>query len=333
MSYVASRPLTGADAQLLSAVIAIRAVRDGTGNITGQNLSALCLTDPAGAVAALTDVGWLFAGDPLTGDPEAPVTVTVPNLPDELPVSNNARSRVSGWMTRTLAAKPVKKASPQARLAALFLAAHSSNDRRGVVPDEMPMHCRQALPELVSNGFVVDLADDHYLLDESVSHLSGMHPRSHDDTALLRRRWEVWKDGVSPALRRHAEAVENCSLCALPLESVAPAFLQTGLPLQTPHKVRASYGAWKDTQPDRGPRAAEFAAAWRAEHGHGPSITQLCSGLGWPLQSRELRTFIIKRLVANEWLTHTFPVPWTLRPGAADQASGSLTPAFSADRK
>ncbi|MGW7489447.1 hypothetical protein [Streptomyces sp. NPDC054786] len=179
--------------------------------------------------------------------------------------------------------------------------------------------CRLALPELTSKGFVTDLADDRYLLDESVQHLSGMHPRSHDNMALLRIRWEVWKEGVSPALRRHAEAVEHCPLCALPLVRVAPAFMQQGLPMQARPKVRTAYGAWKDTQPDRGPCAAEFAARWRAEHGHGPSIMQLCSELGWPLESPELRAFIVERLVANAWLTHTFPVPWTLRPGTAGQ--------------
>ncbi|WJY43252.1 hypothetical protein QT196_39015 (plasmid) [Streptomyces sp. P9-2B-2] len=321
-------PLAGADAQLLAAVIAIRAARGRTGKITGQNLGSLRLTDAEGAVAALTALGWQFAGDPLGGDGETPVAVTVPNLAEALPLSGTARSRVSGWMNRTLAMKPVKKFSPQAQLAALFLAAHSSNDRHGVLPDEMPEHCRQALPDLMSEGFVVDLADDRYLLDESVRHLSGLHPRSHDSMAVVRVRWEVWKDGVSPALRRHAEAVEHCPLCALPLERVAQAFMQPGLPIQALPKVRTAYGAWKDTQPDRGHHAAEFAATWRAEHGHGPSITQLCSGLGWPVESRELRAFIVKRLVDNERLTHTFPVPWTLRPGKAAQESKTTAPVF-----
>ncbi|MFF4283180.1 hypothetical protein ACFY0Z_30910 [Streptomyces kronopolitis] len=329
LSYVAALPLVGADAQLLATVIAIRATRGRAGNTSGQDLGALRLTDPQGALAALTAMGWQFARDPLTGDTETRVAVTVPNLAENLPVSKTAGLRVSGWTTRTLAAEPVKKTSPAARLAALFLAAHSSNDRCGMVPDEMPAHCRQALPELLSTGFIADLADDRYQLEGSAGHLSGMHPRSHDDAVLVRRRWEVWKDGVSPALRRHAEAVEHCPLCALPLERVAQAFLQPALPLQTPHRVRAAYGEWKDTQPDRGPRAAEFAAAWRAAHGHGPSIAQLCSGLGWPPQPRELRAFIIKRLVANEWLTHTFPVPWTLRPGTAGQPGGTPAAACS----
>lgn len=328
LSYVASLPLTDADAQLLAAVIALRAAH-GRGSVTGQALGSARLASPEKAVDALSALGWQFAGDVLGGDDEPPVAVTVPNLAEELPLSKTAQSRVLRWVTRLFAVEQIVESSPSARLAALFLAAHSSNDCHGVLPDEMPEHCRQALPELMSNGFIVDLADDRYVLDASVQHLSGMHPRSHDSTALVRVRWEMWKDGVSPALRRHAEAVEHCPLCALPLERVAPAFMQQGLPLQAMAKVHTAYGAWKDTQPDRGPRAAEFAATWRAEHGHGPSIAQLCSGLGWPLESRDLRAYIVQRLVANEWLTHTFPVPWTLRPGKSVQENRPPAAVFS----
>lgn len=92
-------------------MIAIRSARCGTGNITGQDLGSLHLADAEGAVATLTARGWHFAGDPLDGDGETPVAVTVPNLPEELPVSRTARSRVSGWTNRTLAAKPAKKSS------------------------------------------------------------------------------------------------------------------------------------------------------------------------------------------------------------------------------
>lgn len=318
-------PLAGAEAQLLATVIAIRPARDRIRSITGQDLGAMCLTDPEGAVAALMAVGWQFTGNLLDGDGETRVAVTVPNLSEELPISRTARSRVSGWTSRTVAA--VKESSPQARLAALFLAAHSSNDRHGVLPDEMPEHCRQALPELMSKGFVADLADDRYVLDESVRHLSGL------SMGHVRLRWEVWKDGVSPALRRHAEAVERCSLCALSLDRVAQAFMQPGVPLEVLPKVRTAYGAWKDTQPDRGPRAAEFAASWRAEHGHGPSITQLCWGMGWRLKSCGLRRFIVERLVTDEWLTNTFPVPWTLRPGKAFQESRPPAAVFSCGRQ
>ncbi|MET7714426.1 hypothetical protein [Streptomyces sp. NPDC005407] len=76
--------------------------------------------------------------------------------------------------------------------------------------------------------------------------------------------------------------------------------MRDAVPAQFVPRVRTAYGAWKDTQPDRGPRAAQFAAAFRAEHSHGPSIKQLFEGLGWRVQQRELRNFITQRLIANE---------------------------------
>ncbi|MEW2615367.1 hypothetical protein AB0937_35335 [Streptomyces sp. NPDC047880] len=53
----------------------------------------------------------------------------------EAPVPVKVRSRVSGWTTRTPAAKSVKKAPPAARLAALFLASHASSKLHGTLPD------------------------------------------------------------------------------------------------------------------------------------------------------------------------------------------------------
>ncbi|WP_369228476.1 hypothetical protein AB5J52_48395 (plasmid) [Streptomyces sp. R39] len=316
---MASVQLAGADAQLLAVVIAVRAARAGSGNITGQDLDFLRLGDTRTAVAELASLGWQFAGDFLDGDRETPVAVSVPGLAEALAISRTTRSRVSGWTTRTLASKTLTKASPTARLAALFLAAHSSNNRYGVVPPEMPGHCRAALPELLDRGFLAELTDDRYLLDEDARRLSGMHPRSHDSTALVRLQWEAWKDGVSPALRRHAENVEHCPLCALPLEQVASAFMRPAVPMQIPLRVRNAYGAWKDSRPDRGPHSLRFAAAFRAQHQHGPSLKQLCEGMGWQVKSHELRSFIVQRLITNEWLTNTPPVPWTLRPGQAAQ--------------
>ncbi|GLW19783.1 hypothetical protein Stsp01_65260 [Streptomyces sp. NBRC 13847] len=63
---------------------------------------------------------------------------------------------------------------------------------------------------------------------------------------------------------------------------------------------------------------------FRAKHGHGPSYNQLCS-VGWDV-CRSVRGFIVQRLLSNEWLTDTSPVPWTLRPGQAAQALGIALP-------
>ncbi|MCZ4101083.1 hypothetical protein [Streptomyces sp. H39-C1] len=329
-------PLAGADPQLLAAVIAIRAARGGVGNFTGQDLQALRLTDAAAAVAAVVALGWHPQGDLLTGDPKTPVTVSVPELADEsdpkLPLGKQMRTRISGWTTRTLAAKPLKKASPAARLAALFLAAHSSRDRCGVLSTDLPEHCRAALPELLATGFLLEVDDTVYRLAETVRHLAGQYGSSHNDmpdegvpakvlaqAASDPLRWDVWKDQASVALRRHVEAVESCRLCKVRPDRVAEAFMSNVVPTQIWSKTLSAYGLWKCSQPDRGPRAAQWAADFRAAHGHGPSVKQLCDGLGWGQQNRDLRNFIVQRLIANEWLTNTGPVPWTLRPGKAAQ--------------
>ncbi|GAA2230190.1 hypothetical protein GCM10010104_24280 [Streptomyces indiaensis] len=47
--------------------------------------------------------------------------------------------------------------------------------------------------------------------------------------------------------------------------------------------------------------------------------------MGWDLKG-PLRGFVVKRLLANEWLAETGSVPWTLRPGPTAQAQGITLP-------
>jgi hypothetical protein len=324
--------------------VAIRAARSGVGNLTGIDLRSLKLTDPAQTVAVLRGLGWQIPDLLLDADPETPVPVTVPALPAEsdhpLPFGKQMRSRVSGWTTRTLASKPVKKTGPPTRLAALFLAAHPSSKLNGTLPADLPDACRTALPDLLSKNFLADISGDHYRLDAGLRHLAGLLPNAADPVKPAAPRpprrapeqpkispveWAQWKAKATPALRHHAEAVENCPVCALPLDQVAAAFTATRHLIPAPRYVREAYGSWKEQHPDRGPLAARFTVAFRAEHGHGPSYNQLCTGLGWDLP-RSLRTFIVRRLLGNEWLTETAPKPWTLRPGNTAQAHGIVLP-------
>lgn len=349
LSYVASLALPDPDAQLVAVVVAIRAARGGVGNITGADLSALRLGDARGAVDALRGLGWQADDALFSGDPTVPVAVTVPDLAQEaghpLPFGKNTRSRVSGWTTRALSAKPVKKLPPAGRLAGLFLAAHSTSKLLGQIPPDLPDACRVALPDLLRKGFLTELSEDRCRLDLAVRHLSGMRRPTEEERAaelsndegkaVVRAStpgflfdadaWTQWKSGVSPALRRHAEAVEYCAVCALPPERVAQAFTVPGRPQFFSKSTAVAYGAWKELHPDRGQMAAEFTVAFRSEHGHGPSFAQLGSGLGWQV-GRALRNFAVRRLLVNEWLTETGPVPWTLRPGQVAQAEGITLP-------
>ncbi|MCM2392013.1 hypothetical protein [Streptomyces albipurpureus] len=349
LSYVASLPLPGPDAHLVAVVVAIRAARGGVGNITGADLSALRLSDARGAVDALRGLGWQVEDVVFDGDPAAPVPVTVPDLAQEtdhpLSFGKNTRSRVSGWTTRALSAKPVRKLPPAARLAGLFLAAHSTSKLLGQIPPDLPEACRATLPDLLCKGFLAELSGDRCRLDPAVRHLSGMRHRTDTASAAEPPKsegkavvatstpgfqfdadaWTQWKSAATPALRRHAEAVEFCAVCALPPERVAQAFTAPGRPQFFSRNLKTAYGKWKDTQTDRGPLAAEFTVAFRSEHGHGPSYAQLCAGLSWEL-NRSLKSFVVGRLLANEWLTETGSVPWTLRPGQAAHAEGITLP-------
>ncbi|MET8676112.1 hypothetical protein ABZW18_00520 [Streptomyces sp. NPDC004647] len=348
LNYVVSLGLPGPDAQLVAVVVAIRAARGGVGNLTGTDLSALRLGDARRAVDALRALGWQMDDALFDGDPATPLPITVPGLSEAadhpLTFGKNVRSRVSGWTTRVLSAKPVKKLPPAARLAGLFLAAHSTSKLLGQIPPDLPEACRAALPDLVRKGFLAELSEDRYRLDPAMRHFSGMRRPAPDEQATEPPQvnvktaspstpefqfdadaWVQWKSTGTAALRRHVETVEHCAVCALPPEQVAAAFMLPVPPQFFSKNIKAAYGEWKNDHPDRGPLAAEFTVAFRTEHGHGPSYTQLCSGLGWDL-NRSLRGFVVRRLLANEWLTDTAPVPWTLRPGKAAQAQGIALP-------
>ncbi len=227
-----------------------------------------------------------------------------------------------------------QEAPPAARLAGLFLAAHSTSKLLGQIPPDFPAACRACLPELVQKGFLTEFSEERYLLAPAVQHLSGQRRPTTEERSVKTvtvepqfdaAAWEQWKNVASPALRRHVEAVEYCAVCALPVERVAEAFTSAVRSHFFPQAVKNAYGEWKDAHPDRGPQAAEFTVSFRAEHGHGPSYAQMCAGLGWALKG-PLRGFVVTRLLANEWLTDTGTVPWTLRPGQAAQARGIVLP-------
>lgn len=350
LSYVVELPLASVDAQFLAVVVAIRAARGGVGNVTGTDLRSLKLEDPRRAVADLEAVGWQVPGSLVDGDQDVPVGIKVPDMSREtdhpLPLGKGTRSRVSGWAMRARIAKPVRKASPATRLAALFLAAHSTSELHGQIPVQLPEACRAAVPELAVKGFLADLSGDAYRLDPVVRHLAGLFrtpaeiaeeeraeacrtPSAPEPGQISPAEWDGWKSGASPALRRHVEAVEHCPLCRFSTGRVAKAFMYPPAGIPAPRSVLTAYDAWEDGHPDRGPQAAGFAAAFRAEHGHGPSYSQLCKGLGWKL-SRSLRGFVVHRIVAEDWLTDTSPVPWTLRPGKVAQAHGIALPGQAA---
>ncbi|MFD3664008.1 hypothetical protein ACFWVF_26050 [Streptomyces sp. NPDC058659] len=143
LAYVADHtPLPGPDARLLVLMLTLRTAHTGTGNLVGQDLTALGLTDPQDLVEKLTGCGWLSlpgtAGDLLASRPENATPITVPSLaPREdgtgpFTFGKKMRPKLSGWAQKVISDKKLRKAKATAatRLLALTLAAQTDASGR-----------------------------------------------------------------------------------------------------------------------------------------------------------------------------------------------------------
>ncbi|MFF3015460.1 hypothetical protein [Streptomyces sp. NPDC057939] len=143
LAHVANHtPLPGADARLLVLMLTLRTAHTGTGNLVGQDLTALGLTDPQDLVEKLTDCGWLSlpctAGDLLASRPENATPITVPSLASgedgagPFTFGKKMRPKLSGWAQRVVSDKKLRKtkATSATRLLALTLATQSSASGR-----------------------------------------------------------------------------------------------------------------------------------------------------------------------------------------------------------
>ncbi|MEU1098331.1 hypothetical protein, partial [Streptomyces sp. NPDC005877] len=135
LAYVADHsPLPGPEARLLTLMLTLRTAHTGTGNLVGQDLTALGLADPEDLVEKLTGCGWLTlpgtAGDLLASRPENPTQITIPSLvPHEdkagpFTFGKKMRAKLSGWAQKVISDKKLRKAKATAgtRLLALTLA-------------------------------------------------------------------------------------------------------------------------------------------------------------------------------------------------------------------
>ncbi|MFF3957153.1 hypothetical protein ACFYY1_28620 [Streptomyces sp. NPDC001890] len=143
LAHVADHsPLPGPEARLLAVMLTLRTAHAGTGNLVGQDVTTMGLTDPEGLVGELTCCGWLAIpgtiGDLLASRPENPTTVTVPSLvPHEdgsgpFTFGKKMRPKLSGWAQRVISEKKLRKAKAPApaRLLAMTLATQASSDGR-----------------------------------------------------------------------------------------------------------------------------------------------------------------------------------------------------------
>ncbi|MFI1704201.1 hypothetical protein [Streptomyces griseoruber] len=189
LAHVADHsPLPGPDARLLVLMLTLRTAHTGTGNVVGQDITALGLTDPQDLLEKLTDCGWLVVPgtveDLLASRPESPTAVTVPSLaPREdgsgpFTFGRKTRPRLSGWAQRIVSDKKLRKARATAgtHLLALTLATRTNGsgrlgpDDRGVAlssltaaipvdPGELP----RLVDQLTAAGWLTEaaLTDSH----------------------------------------------------------------------------------------------------------------------------------------------------------------------------
>ncbi|MFG2885673.1 hypothetical protein ACGFYV_25845 [Streptomyces sp. NPDC048297] len=125
LTHVADHtPLPGPEARLLVLMLTLRTAHTGTGNLVGQDLTTLGLTDPEDLVEKLTGCGWLTlpgtAADLLASRPENPTSITVPSLvPHEdkagpFTFGKKMRAKLSGWAQKVISDKKLRKAKATA---------------------------------------------------------------------------------------------------------------------------------------------------------------------------------------------------------------------------
>ncbi|MFK0181748.1 hypothetical protein ACIQVR_37985 [Streptomyces xanthochromogenes] len=133
-------PLPGPEARLVMVMLTLRTAHTGTGNLVGQDLTGLGLTDPEQLMEQLTGCGWLSlpgsVADLLDSRPENPTPITIPSLlpdrskTDAFVFGRHTRAKLSGWAQKAVADRNLRttEATASARLLALVLATQTSID-------------------------------------------------------------------------------------------------------------------------------------------------------------------------------------------------------------
>ncbi|MFD7685641.1 hypothetical protein [Streptomyces sp. NPDC059781] len=189
LAHVADHaPLPGPEARLLVLMLTLRTAYTGTGNLVGQDVNALGLTDPRDLVEKLTGCGWLSlpgtVDDLLASRPENPTPITVPSLvpPEDgtgpFTFGRKMRPKLSGWAQRVVTDKKLRKTKATAgtRLLALTLATRADAsgrlgpDGQGVPLDTLtprtpadPDELRHLIDRLTTADWLTDptLTDTH----------------------------------------------------------------------------------------------------------------------------------------------------------------------------
>ncbi|MFD7666013.1 hypothetical protein [Streptomyces sp. NPDC059788] len=133
-------PHRQAEVHLTVLMLALRAARDGIGNVTGQDLTGWLHDDAEPVLERLVAADWLrlpgTVAEALASRPEDATAFTVPALlpaqPRPFAFGKITRSRLSGWAQKVLGDRKIrkKKLGAPTRLLALYTAAHTRPDGR-----------------------------------------------------------------------------------------------------------------------------------------------------------------------------------------------------------
>ena len=259
----ATQPGTTPDQRLLAMVCLLRGVRTGIANLTSQDMRALRVADQRATVAGLTEPGWLRTTPEtvLNAEPQSPAACGLPQFEgNPWQVGNKVRPRTSGWTTRVLTHKLLRKQSNEVRLAALYLTAHARGEMVEFTPQHLMTTCALAgAEELIET--LAQLQDRGWLAEGSAP------------------------DG--PTVRfRLAPAVASFPLQVDPESATSQS---------SGRDYRGSGRTWPelDTAPNQTVRGHLLASGHEAEvagwvhdfwqqHGHGPSWFTVAEAMQWP---------------------------------------------------
>ena len=303
--YLAVRgPGGDPDSRLLALVCLLRAARSGKANLVAQDVTGLRVTDPRATVAALTAGGWLVT-DPetvLAADPTAPAACALPEFtdsPNPWGIGKDTRARASGWTSRVLAHKLLRRRPNLVRVTALYLTAHAAPD--GAI-EFTPAHLVAACalhgkPDLVTA--IRTLLELGWLADCRPTGSGTLHARLADAVLALAASPEP-PSRQAPQPRTSTPGSDTGSDTACATVQQVPAAVEAE------HLVAG-----------REPELARWVETFRAEHGHGPSWATIGVAQGWPDKggrAHAVRNAALLRLYSHGWLAglHT---PYGMRPG------------------
>ncbi|MFE7483744.1 hypothetical protein [Streptomyces sp. NPDC057552] len=143
LAHVADHtPVPGPEARLMAVMLTLRSALTGTGNLVGQDVRGLPLTEPEELIGRFVESGWLSlpgtVEELLASRPESPTPITIPSLmpgdegPGPFDFGRKTRPKLSGWAQRVVGDKKLrkKKTGAATRLLALGLAVRTTTDGR-----------------------------------------------------------------------------------------------------------------------------------------------------------------------------------------------------------